>query len=221
MNTTSLTSAELDQLDEILLKYGNDDSILSVSELDGFLTGIVSAPEAIMPSVWLPILWGGKGREPNWENEAELQHFMALVMGLMNENVSLLMDAPGEYSALFSVNENGDVFIVEDWCFGYMTAVALANWPELPEELDVWLDAISMHGLEENFEILTALTLDEHQITVADIEPAVRKLHAYWLAQRSVDGVQTHAPFIANPSVGRNEPCPCGSGKKFKRCCLH
>jgi uncharacterized protein YchJ len=21
--------------------------------------------------------------------------------------------------------------------------------------------------------------------------------------------------------VGRNEPCPCGSGKKFKKCCLH
>lgn len=23
------------------------------------------------------------------------------------------------------------------------------------------------------------------------------------------------------PAVGRNEPCPCGSGKKFKKCCLH
>jgi len=22
------------------------------------------------------------------------------------------------------------------------------------------------------------------------------------------------------PRVGRNEPCPCGSGKKFKKCCL-
>ena len=22
------------------------------------------------------------------------------------------------------------------------------------------------------------------------------------------------------PCVGRNEPCPCGSGKRFKRCCL-
>lgn len=22
------------------------------------------------------------------------------------------------------------------------------------------------------------------------------------------------------PKVGRNEPCPCGSGKKYKRCCL-
>jgi hypothetical protein len=23
------------------------------------------------------------------------------------------------------------------------------------------------------------------------------------------------------PKIGRNDPCPCGSGKKFKRCCLH
>lgn len=22
------------------------------------------------------------------------------------------------------------------------------------------------------------------------------------------------------PRVGRNEPCPCGSGRKFKKCCL-
>lgn len=27
------------------------------------------------------------------------------------------------------------------------------------------------------------------------------------------------APEVAAPKVGRNEPCPCGSGKKFKRCC--
>jgi SEC-C motif-containing protein len=24
----------------------------------------------------------------------------------------------------------------------------------------------------------------------------------------------------AAPKVGRNEPCPCGSGKKYKKCCL-
>jgi uncharacterized protein YchJ len=24
---------------------------------------------------------------------------------------------------------------------------------------------------------------------------------------------------VAAPRAGRNEPCPCGSGKKFKRCC--
>lgn len=23
-----------------------------------------------------------------------------------------------------------------------------------------------------------------------------------------------------HPKVGRNDPCPCGSGKKFKKCCM-
>ena len=28
---------------------------------------------------------------------------------------------------------------------------------------------------------------------------------------------------VKNPlrGVGRNDPCPCGSGKKYKKCCLH
>lgn len=26
-------------------------------------------------------------------------------------------------------------------------------------------------------------------------------------------------PYIAPPKTGRNEPCPCGSGQKYKRCC--
>ena len=25
---------------------------------------------------------------------------------------------------------------------------------------------------------------------------------------------------IARPKAGRNDPCPCGSGRKFKKCCL-
>lgn len=29
----------------------------------------------------------------------------------------------------------------------------------------------------------------------------------------------THAPVSRGVKVGRNEPCPCGSGKKFKKCC--
>jgi preprotein translocase subunit SecA len=30
---------------------------------------------------------------------------------------------------------------------------------------------------------------------------------------------ETAAPFVrAVPKVGRNEPCPCGSGRKYKHC---
>ncbi|MCA9791670.1 MAG: SEC-C domain-containing protein, partial [Candidatus Eremiobacteraeota bacterium] len=32
-----------------------------------------------------------------------------------------------------------------------------------------------------------------------------------------LDGVET--PVQAGPKVGRNDPCPCGSGKKYKKCC--
>ncbi len=24
---------------------------------------------------------------------------------------------------------------------------------------------------------------------------------------------------IASPKIGRNDPCPCGSGRKYKKCC--
>jgi uncharacterized protein YecA (UPF0149 family) len=27
------------------------------------------------------------------------------------------------------------------------------------------------------------------------------------------------SPFVAPMKVGRNDPCPCGSGKKYKNCC--
>ena len=34
-----------------------------------------------------------------------------------------------------------------------------------------------------------------------------------------VDGVPLDEPYTAEPKVGRNDPCPCGSGKKYKKCC--
>ena len=37
---------------------------------------------------------------------------------------------------------------------------------------------------------------------------------------RRLLGLDASAPESRLPAVGRNEPCPCGSGKKYKRCCL-
>ena len=32
--------------------------------------------------------------------------------------------------------------------------------------------------------------------------------------------VKPQVPFIReSPKIGRNDPCPCGSGKKYKKCC--
>ncbi len=36
----------------------------------------------------------------------------------------------------------------------------------------------------------------------------------------SEDKTSARVPPIQSHKVGRNEPCPCGSGKKYKKCCL-
>ena len=33
------------------------------------------------------------------------------------------------------------------------------------------------------------------------------------------DGALNRTVVNAEPKVGRNDPCPCGSGKKYKNCC--
>lgn len=33
------------------------------------------------------------------------------------------------------------------------------------------------------------------------------------------DGTLFQEPVVKAPKIGRNDPCPCGSGKKYKKCC--
>ena len=45
-----------------------------------------------------------------------------------------------------------------------------------------------------------------------------KKIDGEW---RFIDGqIETNAPYRREePKIGRNDPCPCGSGKKYKKCC--
>ncbi|MET0261487.1 MAG: YchJ family protein [Rariglobus sp.] len=45
------------------------------------------------------------------------------------------------------------------------------------------------------------------------------RINGNWLFARTLR--QGPAPLKSTaPKVGRNDPCPCGSGKKYKQCCL-
>jgi uncharacterized protein len=44
--------------------------------------------------------------------------------------------------------------------------------------------------------------------------------YRYFRAQRRVNAsAHRSEPRRSTPKVGRNDPCPCGSGRKYKKCC--
>lgn len=74
-----MTEADVEWLEQRLMEYGNDDSMLSLSALDGFLTAVLSGPELVSPSQWWPALWGGM--PPEWSSEREMKRALDLIIG--------------------------------------------------------------------------------------------------------------------------------------------
>ena len=68
--------------------------------------------------------------------------------------------------------------------------------------------------LEEEETKLIDDPIKTHKLAI-EIEAAIPHIHRYWAPKRksAVEQVQRDAP-----KTGRNDPCPCGSGKKYKHC---
>lgn len=226
MATLDFTEEDYEFIQDTLMAYGGDDSMLSVPELHGFLTAVVSSPQLIPPSQWYPLLWSGEDKSPNWQDEAEMKQFLHLVFGMMKQVAGVLIDEPDSFEPLLLVNEvdGKEIWIAEDWCFGYMAGVALWADKVLPRQVQACLNAIALHGQEDNFDSLEKMSLDAHQKSIDDIAPAAVALQQYFLAFRHEDIKKVtgpiKTPYKVGPKVGRNEPCPCGRGKKLKHCCL-
>lgn len=62
---------------------------------------------------------------------------------------------------------------------------------------------------------------DEDNTTKADPLVCIAVQHEldHFSGKLITDNVVRRAPLIRSPKVGRNEPCPCGSKKKYKKCC--
>lgn len=146
-----LNQNELKLLGDVLERYGNDDTVENVSELDGYFTALVSGPEIVLPSRWYPALWG-KTCDPECDSQSEFEHCFQLLVRHMNSIVTTLMERPETFHAM---RESRDiegclVKIGDDWCFGYMRGVALGGgWVDLPPALKPQLRAIELYGRED------------------------------------------------------------------------
>lgn len=115
-----ITDQELDELGELLFKYGNDDAILDVSELDGFVNALCSSPHMLPPSEWLPEVSGGK--LPRFKSKAQAQRYTDLIIKFYNTVAIMLSEATDELNLFFEVRDTaqGEIVVLEEWCFGYM-----------------------------------------------------------------------------------------------------
>lgn len=120
----------LDKLDAYLSSDASPPDSMSISDLDGFLTGILCSPELILPSVWLPIVWGSHDPEAEdadlfiWATQAVLERYNEIAKGLNAE--------PPYIEPIFWETSDG-IVIAMDWCEGFMVAYDIQSdaWPEL------------------------------------------------------------------------------------------
>jgi uncharacterized protein len=228
---TPLNDEELDWLDQFLLDRidedadteGKNEGVLDVSELDGFLAALVSGPAVVPPSRWVPVVWGDF--EPEWKNAKEFEAVFTLLIRHMNGIAATLMEQPEEFEPLFRerVVEGKTYTIVDEWCAGYVQGVKLTAdlWGAGGLEMAALLMPIRAFTSETDWRAHELSSDVEIENLQNAITRNVREIHAYWLARREAYPPSSAPVHRTELSVGRNDPCPCGSGKKLKKCCLH
>jgi uncharacterized protein len=210
-------------LEKKLANLPADSDAMLVSELDGFLAGILVCPDLIMPGEWLPLVWGGdEDAEPVFENAHQAEQLVGLVMEHYNATAHDLQS--GRYVPVFEVDTRHDDVLWELWIEGFETAMQLRpeSWgPLLQSDEDT---RTALAGLI----LLTRINQGDSGLPDDEIQELTEKapdLIAAWVEILNAWRVSQHLgsqPATPAPSfgkVGRNDPCPCGSGKKYKKCC--
>lgn len=205
-----LDQNELDELSELL---ASAPGAMPLSEAHGFLTAIASAPTTIMPSVWQPVLLG----EGGFSSMEQAQRVFGLVMRLYNEIVTDLSE--GNPIAPSEPDED-----IGSWCTGYLTAARMDEVWTADETGMVFLfplailaGEVDLVGEEDADGNIIEDPAPQLQRCRDRLDDTVHEANEYWTAWRQ----KSMATRVASrpPKIGRNEPCPCGSGRKYKKCC--
>lgn len=222
-----LTDEEVQELDEFLLYGVDDDKSMTIDTLDGYLHAIAIGPTTLAPSVWMPPIWGsGTSMMPAAESIEQLNRILELVMRLYNNIIANLEDSPPEIFPHWEVVSHGDHEYddAEGWAYGFCQGIRLCEheWASLlgSPEGQSWYRPIALLGEDEHCPEQDTLTrTPEMRGKVAlQIPDAVVAMYQHWLPLRRAVYEREVANAMGS-KVGRNDVCPCGSGKKFKKCC--
>jgi uncharacterized protein len=221
-----LTEDDVDLLEELLESEAFKGEAMLLDELQGFFCGISSGPDLVLPSEWIPVVLGD---EPAYQSDAQAEEVLDLLMRFYNQVVTDLEDGRGPDLILYPVDEGSDQYDYAPWADAYLLGTEMG-----PTR---WLDAAGEHTEElaellETFFLLNGSLKDDVFKSGEQWMSDAAEDRALRTAERELPGVvlairefwkakSAHPEPIVRDSekVGRNEACPCGSGRKFKQCC--
>ncbi len=97
-----LSETEYDALEAFFGSNAVPQDCMDLEMLDGFLTAIVSGPELIQPSEWLPVVWSDSQRSvsPVFADNEQAERILSLILRLQNGIVRTLTDSPTRFKPL-------------------------------------------------------------------------------------------------------------------------
>lgn len=195
--------------------------MMDFHEAAGVFAAVATAPTMVRPSAWMDMVKG----EHIFEGIQEVQGFSQGVMALYNE----VLRSVAEQDA-HCVPAPTDQEAVRQFCQGYITIAAVdPSWEADERAFVELLPMFALAGvasMDKVAELLPSAREDRDawlESARHELPATVSALYAYWAKARRLAASATASaaePVRRNsPKIGRNAPCPCGSGKKFKRCC--
>lgn len=214
--TSPLSDDEYAELDTLLAAPALEGRAMDVSMLEGFLTAVALSPKQLAPGQWLPWVWDKAAGTTAPTPGADSDRAASLAQRHHAYMVEWLAKDPDSFEPIY---ECGPEWSVPAWCAGFVLGTTLdkPQWAAL---------AVSHPQYLAPFQHLAAATEldDEAAETAMDgVTPSVIAINAAWARQRHLKSQaqsQTGATVLRElPKTGRNDPCHCGSGKKYKKCC--
>ncbi len=219
-----LNAQELGRLREFLERINNDNA-LSLEGMDGLFCALIAGPELVMPSEYLPAIWGGELPDENaFESVEAANEIITLMMRHWNAIIAELEEHQVYVMLTGDPDEHG--LIGRAWALGFMRGVAMRrrSWAGLfADENEAQLGAIPMVAgiLDPRFPTSPVSPETAEQL-LSWMGASLGRAYRHFKEQRRSAGPDSPTPPSVRrtgPKVGRNDPCPCGSGRKFKHCC--
>lgn len=222
-----LSDSDLDRLESFLARVAGGD-IPNVEAFDGFITALAVCPELVPPSEFLAVLQSGASEDDDltFEDEEEAEEFVSLVMRHWSAvNATFARDEP--HMGVFLEDEAG-VSLGNDWAKGFQRATHLrsAVWGKIVNDeargggmIPIFALAYEHHPDPEMRPYEEPISAERREDLRIGMIAGALQLYRAFAPERRASAGKPGLGAARLRKVGRNEPCPCGSGRKFKKCC--